>query len=168
MSLYSFDLENFLSHKIVAPANPDRYITIAWFSGADTGSNPQGIRIRIMAKDANEMTAKIFVYQVRPKNPNTGLYVGEFDHVGSPSDIEETPEDQPHTSHRPAWFRLDYVDLLVRSRSEAYDLLRSIIDDVYGLKHAYDAMDVLQPHGEQQIGNGPPATPSSSSSSSSG
>ncbi len=145
--------------------NPDRRITIQWAVSYFKSNETDGIRLYIQAVDANLMTDKIFQYLRRPLNPNTGQEVDTFDHVSSPPDIEEVPEDAPIATEQPAWFRINYVDLYLRSQHEADDVLESILEDVRVLKRTYDIMDVTNPAGSETVGV-PEETSSSSSSSS--
>ncbi|NDE17361.1 hypothetical protein EBZ80_20765, partial [bacterium] len=115
-----------------------------------------GIRVRITASNAANMSDKIFAYQMLPLKPGASEKVGAFDHVCSPTDLEEYPEDDPIMNARPAWFRLNYVDVLLRSRAEVKSFIESVIDDVQRLKTTLDLTDTLLPGGETWVG--PPLT----------
>ena len=153
----------------VPTPNPDRFIRVQWAVSYWKANAVDGIRLRIEIVEAALMPSKVFQYQLRPKNPNTGEEVAEFDHVSSPPDIEETPEDAPAPGDpRPKWFRLSYVDLLLRSRHEVDDVLAAILEDLRVLKRTYDIISVIEPVGEEVIDGAPPEpAPSSSSSSAS-
>jgi len=133
----------------------ERRIKLTWQVSRYYASSTDGIRVRITASNANLMPSKIFAYQMMPIGPADVERVGMFDHVCSPSDLEEYPEDEPTTTLRPAWFRLDYVDVLLRSRTEVDAFIRDVTDDVRGLKEVLDVADNLQPSGTLWIGNPP-------------
>lgn len=133
----------------------ERRIKLTWQVSRYYASSTDGIRVRITASNANLMPSKIFAYQMMPIGPADAERVGMFDHVCSPSDLEEYPEDEPTTTLRPAWFRLDYVDVLLRSRTEVDAFIRDVTDDVRGLKEVLDVADNLQPSGTLWIGNPP-------------
>jgi hypothetical protein len=112
------------------------------------------------------MPTKIFAYLMQPLIPSESERVGSFDHVCSPTDLEEYPEDFPIPTYRPEWFRLNYVDVVLRSRTEVHEFIRDVAEDVYRLKNTLDLMDHMLPGGEIWIGGDPNASSSSSSSSS--
>lgn len=135
-----------------------RRIKLTWqtsrYYASSTDGN--GIRVRITASDANLMPEKIFAYQVLPMKPTEEDKVGVFDHVCSAVDLEEYPEDEPLPTVRPAWFRLDYVDVLLRSRAEVDAFIKDVIDDVQGLKVTLDVADSLVAPGTHVWVGSPP------------
>lgn len=152
------------------PVSTTRSITLtircSFYRDANDG-RVQGQRIRIEASDAVDMTDKIFMYQQLSKNATTGALVDTFDHVASPPDIAETPEDAPDAGDpRPAWFRKDYIDLLLRSKTETDDLIEAVCEEVEQLKATYDIMDTIDGVTTKIIGAQPAPSSSSSSSSS--
>jgi hypothetical protein len=94
--------------------------------------------------------------------PGAGERVGEFSHVCSPVDLEEYPEDEPIAGQRPEWFRLNYVDVLLRSRTEVHEFIKEVCADVNRLKGTLDLTDTLIPGGELWVGGEPDAESSSS------
>ena len=90
-----------------------------------------------------------------PVKPGETESVGAFDHVCSSVDLEEYPEDVPGTNNRPAWFRLNYVDVLLRSREEVREFINSVIEDVNTLKNTLDIAEELLPAGDLWIGTEP-------------
>ena len=143
------------------PPAPDsgRNIHLTWEVSRYTYGTTDGIRVRIIADDATDMPTKVFAYQMLPLKPNEEARVGSFDHVCSPTDLEEYPEDEPIENARPAWFRLNYVDVLLRSRAEVKAFIQDVTEDVQRLKNTLDTMDDLLPGGAVWIGT-PPAPPS--------
>jgi hypothetical protein len=144
--------------------NPDRGLLVSWACSHYVLGKHDGVRIRIVVVSARLMPLKVFAYRMLPKSPQTGAKEGYFSHVCSPPDIADYPEDGPVPPNRPEWFRLDYVDIMVRSMTEAEDFLEVVESDLRRLKRTYDTMDVLVPGGAIAIGN-PPVTSSSSLSS---
>lgn len=143
-----------------------RRIHLTWATSAYRYNLTDGIRLRIEADEAEEMATKIFAYQTLPMTPATGERTAAFDHVCSPVDLEEFPEDEPLAQHRPQWFRLAYLDVLLRSVQEVDDYLADVIADVRSLKATLDTMDTLLPGDDLWIDD-EAATDSSSSSVSS-
>jgi len=77
--------------------------------------------------------------------------------VCSAVDIEEYPEDEPLANSRPQWFRLDYVDVLLRSREEVREFINSVLEDVQILKNTLDITEDLVPNGDVWVGTPPEA-----------
>ena len=144
-----------------------RRVHLTWAVSAYHYHSTDGIRVRIEAGAAENMPSKIFAYLMLPLEPGTTERAGAFDHVCSPTDLEEYPADEPIPNVRPEWFRLDYVDVIVRSRAEAYAFIRDVAADVHVLKTTLDVTDRIEPAGEIWIGGEPESSSSSRSSSSS-
>jgi len=135
-----------------------RNVKLTWQVSRYNYETTDGIRVRITASNATQMPTKIFAYQMLPLKPGANERVGAFDHVCSPTDLEEYPEDDPIPNYRPAWFRLNYVDVLLRSRAEVKAFIEEVIDDVQRLKTTLDIADTLLPAGELWVGT-PPTVP---------
>jgi hypothetical protein len=144
-----------------------RRVKLNWSVSRYNYHSTDGIRVRITATNANLMPNKIFAYLLLPLDPGANERVGAFDHVCSPTDLEEYPTDEPIPDHRPEWFRLDYVDVVLRSRTEVHAFIRDVAEDVYRLQTTLDVLDRISPAGEIWIGGEPAASSSSSSRSSS-
>lgn len=144
-----------------------RRIRITWAQSRYIHNRVDGIRLRVDADQAEDMPEKIFAYLTMPMRPGSGEQVGEFDHVCSPVDLEEYPEDEPIPGHEPGWFRLSYLDVLIRSPIELEAFLAQIIKDVRALKSTLDTMDTTEPVGEVWIDVEDEVTSSSSSAGSS-
>lgn len=150
---------NFFSRDIeVAPQLQDtpRNIRLSWATSRQYYNDIDGIRVRITAAEANLMPTKIFAYLLQPLAPGATEPVGTFDHVCSSVDLEEYPEDTPLADVHPAWFRLDYVDVMLRSKEEARAFIDAVLEDVQILKNTLDVADELMPSGDIWIGT-PPA-----------
>lgn len=135
-----------------------RNIHLEWAVSRYDINDIDGIRIRITATEANNMPTKIFAYQMQPVKPGATQQVAAFDHVCSSVDLEEYPEDEAVPNSRPAWFRLNYVDVMVRSREEAREFINSVLEDVKVLKNTLDTADELLPGGDTWIGPPPEIT----------
>lgn len=133
-----------------------RNVHLEWSVSRYDINDIDGIRLRITATEATGMPTKIFAYQMLPVRPGGTEQVAAFDHVCSSVDLEEYPEDQAVPNSRPAWFRLNYVDVMVRSRDEAREFINSVLEDVQMLKNTLDIADELLPGGDAWIGT-PPA-----------
>jgi hypothetical protein len=151
----------------VEEPGPDtgRRIHLTWEVSRYNYHLTDGIRVRITATGAERMPNKVFAYLMLPLAPGENERLGAFDHVCSPTDLEEYPEDEPIADVRPEWFRLDYLDVILRSRAEVHAFVRDVAADVYRLKTTLDTADLLFPGGEIWFGSEPSSSSSSSSSS---
>ena len=143
-----------------------RRVKLSWYVSRYNFHATDGIRVRIEATNAELMPNKIFAYLMLPLKPGENERVGAFDHVCSPTDLEEYPEDAPIPTFRPEWFRLNYVDVVLRSRTEVYTFIRDVAADVYNLREILDITDRIVPAGEIWFGGNPEEQSSSSSLSS--
>jgi len=147
------------------PANPDRRIKVRWAVGEWHYPEGDGIRVRIEAVCANGMPRTVFAYRMLPKDPVSGTEEGFFSHICSPTDLAEYPEYAPIPSHTPKWFRLHWVDVVVRSHVEAEKFVNDVVDDICRLKRSLDSKDEIEPTGAEDCG-GDGTCPGSSSLSS--
>lgn len=146
------------------PSESARRIRLDWSVSRYNFHGVDGVRVRIEASAAEEMSDKVFAYVLLPMMPAAGEREGAFSHVCSPTDLAEYPEDEPIAGHRPEWFRLNYIDVHLRSRYEAKRLIQDVTDDVQRLKSTLDLMDTLLPGGTVWIGGEPSPDVSSSES----
>lgn len=137
------------------PPKTERRIHLTWSVSRYLVNNMDGVRVRIEATEANLMPTTVFAYQTQPMKPGEFTQVGAFDHVCSAVDLEEYPETTPLENVRPEWFRLNYVDVLLRSRDEAKDFIDSVVADVKMLKDALDITETLDLTGSLWIGSQP-------------
>lgn len=140
-----------------------RRIKIKWSTAYAKLSSTDGYRVRIEVDCAFDMPETIFVYRQMPKNPATGEKAGFFSHIASPVDLEEMPEQAPRLGEIPEWFRLNFVDILLRSTTEVEAFLADVLEDICRLKKSLDRLDTLAPAGTDVCG--PPVECESSSSS---
>jgi len=129
-----------------------RGIRIAWESSRYVYGKHDGVRLRIASYDACDMEGAIFAYRMLPTNPATGEQAAFFSHICSPVDIDEYPETEPLPSHRPEWLRLSYVDVHVRSPTEAQNLVDAVLEDVQRLVTTLNTMDTLIPGDTNVVG----------------
>lgn len=145
------------------PSGSERRVQLTWAVSRYDFQGVDAVRVRIEASQGDLMPEKIFAYLLLPMKPNAGAREGAFSHVCSPVDLAEYPEDDPIPGYRPEWFRLNYVDVHLRSRAEAKRFIQDVLDDVNALKNTLDVIDTLQTGGTLWIG-GPPYEESSSQS----
>lgn len=141
---------------LAATSNDDRRIRLSWQVSRYFASNTDALRVRVTAADANLMPDKIFAYLMLPIKQGAEAKTASFSHVCSPVDLEEYPEDAPVAGFRPEWFRLNYVDVLLRSREEVDSFIAGLQSDVTALKQALDRVDSLETATSVWIGK-PPA-----------
>jgi hypothetical protein len=113
-----------------------------------------GFRFRVEAHDANQMPNAIFRY-LRRQADAKGNTADEFDGVCSPPDLEEFGEGEPVAGAAPSFLRLDYVDLVFRSQSQAEDAWKVIVEDVTSLVDTLNAMDKIVEAQDLKIGDPP-------------
>jgi hypothetical protein len=143
-----------------------RKIKIKWLSSEYRLGIDDGYRVRFEVVCAENMPEEIFVYREMPTNPETGERAGFFSHIASPVDLEEMPANEPRTGEVPEWFRLNYVDILLRSTAEAEAFIEDVREDVCRLKRSLDRLDVIKPTGEDTCSTDIECFSSSSSRSS--
>ena len=138
-----------------------RSIKISWATSHYTYGEDDGVRVRFTATCASGVSSKIFAYRMLPKN-RTGGEVGMFSHICSPVDLEDFPEDGPNPGASPGWFRLAFVDVMVRSVTEAANFIEVVREDVRRIIATLNTMDTLFHTGTELLG---PDCESSSSAS---
>jgi hypothetical protein len=121
---------------------------------AHTSNAVHGTRIKITVTGASGLSPKIFVYREIPLNPNDETKVAQFDHVASPSDLEDFPEDAPVSGSDPPWFRLNVVDVIVRSRTIAEEFWVALFQDVTELKNTLERLDTFDDQTTFIVGDG--------------
>lgn len=141
-----------------------RRLHVTWSLSHYQENRIDGQRLRMDVDIVEDMTDKVFAYLAQTTNATTNTKHAQFDHVCSPSDLEDYPEDEPTPNHLPEWLRLSYVDLILRSRYEADQVREKILEDLRSLKHTLDTMDTISMDGDAWIDD-EPADESDSSSS---
>jgi len=124
-----------------------------------------GVRVFVEAVENCEMPRNIFAYRAIQSSADPTMEEGHFSHICSTTDLVEYPVDSPTPGSQPRWFRLNYVDLIVRSWAEALDLLDVIRSDIGMLVRSLNTMDQAISLQSIQIGASCPDPDSESSSS---
>ena len=86
---------------------------------------------------ADGIPPKIFVYHQMPAG-NDGNTFAEFDHVATPVDFQEIPEDA--ASATVTWFRTDKCVVWVRSIDDLKVAKQQFVDDIYALQRTFDVL----------------------------
>jgi hypothetical protein len=101
-------------------------------------NNRDAQRIRVTASAGVGIDEHLFRYRMVPLDPSGSSTIGQFDGICSPDDILSLPENDPTPGVNPAWFRLNYVDLIVRAPSILAEIWAAIYADIAVLKNAMD------------------------------
>ena len=119
----------------------------AWLRVRKTGAvaagpSSYGVRVKLEVLDAYGVDKQIFVYHKRPLNLSAGTYVGDFNHVCSPTDFGNYPVDDVSVdvdhSALPRFYRSAFVDLLFDSIRDADEFERVVWEDIYAIKQNMD------------------------------
>ena len=110
-----------------------RRLHISWYITPYTVNFTAGVRLRIVVDEVEGLSAKVFAYLVLPLSSISQSQRAQFDHICSPVDLEEYPENAPTVNSQPAWFRLNYIDVTLRSMAELDRLLTDVQNDLAGL-----------------------------------
>ena len=81
--------------------------------------------------------SKIFVYHQCPAGID-GNMPSEFDHVATPVDFQEIPEDA--ASKTVPWYRTDKCTVWLRNAHDLITAKQLFRDDIAALKRAYDVL----------------------------
>lgn len=131
----------------------DRGITITpEFQRDYVPGSHDAFRIRLTASQAVDMPPEIFAYRALPLQPGQAERLGFFSHVCSPVDLDEFPVAAPRPNDTPPWFRLDSVDMLLRSRAEADDFFASVLEEVDNLIASMNAAETLVTQAPVRLG----------------
>ena len=112
------------------------------------GPQAYGVRLRMEVIEASGIDKEIFVYQKRPLDLTKGTFVGDFNHICSPTDLGNYPVDdvsnEVDLNPLPAFYRSVFVDLLFDSITAADEFERVFWEDIYLLKRNMDRLRRLQ------------------------
>lgn len=136
----------------------NRFITFQWRTSRYLVGRIDGVRLRIDVTATLGVDSNVFAYILQPLNPQTGAQAAAFDHVCSSADLAEFPVAAPRVATEPPWFRLPYVDVILRSWEECQAAIIGITTDLQMLKASLDAQDLLGAPLVMTIGE-VPATP---------
>lgn len=91
------------------------------------------LALKVEVTRAQAMTPKIFVYHQSPVGPLGNTY-SEFDHVASPVDLHEIPEDQ--STERVPYYRSDKVVVWFRCMDDLVNAKQMFVDDIGALQRS--------------------------------
>lgn len=104
----------------------------------------RGFRIRIdVSEVCGGMDPYVFLYRRAPANPFNGEQFDEFQCVASFPDMEEYPVGAPSEETPFPYFRLDYIELDVRSVSDFDYVWTTILSEVGRLVETLEKADNL-------------------------
>lgn len=128
-----------------------RSISLKWGSSNYRIGMHDGVRVRIEVTCTTGITPNIFAYRMLPVSPD-GDVAGHYSHVCSPVDLEEYPAIGPRPQDSPQWFRLAYIDVVIRSLTEMHNFIAAVQSDVSRLRATLEQMDQLRFMEEITIG----------------
>jgi hypothetical protein len=134
---------------VTVAVGPRTITLVPTFQRAYVPNVVDGFRFTLAVTGAYLMPTKVFRYRLVPSKvqatvdqPPTAIeLLGAFDGVCSPADLEDFPEDWPAQNARPPWYRLDTVDLIVRSRAIADMAYSAIVAELNHLVETLNLMD---------------------------
>lgn len=86
---------------------------------------------------ADGIPPKIFVFHQSPKGLEGNTFA-EFDHVATPVDFQEIPEDA--ATETVPWYRTDKVTVWLRNAQDLKTAKHLLVKDIERLKDAYDVL----------------------------
>lgn len=86
---------------------------------------------------ADGISPKIFVYHQMPAGVDGNTF-SEFDHIATPLDFQEIPEDA--ASATVPWYRTDKCTIWVRSVEDLKIAKQLFVDDIAELQHTFDVL----------------------------
>lgn len=107
------------------------------FSQSPERRNVFEYALRVEVLSASGISPKIFVYHQFPPGFD-GNMRSEFDHVATPVDFQEIPEDA--ASETVPWYRSDKCVVWVRSASDLKLAKQLFVDDIAMLQRCYDVL----------------------------
>lgn len=93
------------------------------------------LKVEVVA--AEGISPKIFVFHQSPAGIEGNTYA-EFDHVASPVDLHEIPEDA--ASDIVPWYRTDRCTMWFRAIADMKMAKQLFVDDILGLQRSYDTL----------------------------
>ena len=93
--------------------------------------------LRVEVVRSEDMPSKIFVYHQSPAGIDGNTFA-EFDHIATPVDFHEIPENA--ASETVPWYRTDKCVVWLRSASDVKTAKQLFVDDISALIRTYNAM----------------------------
>ena len=111
--------------------------------------------LKVEVVSATDIPSKIFVYHQSPAGIDGNTFA-EFDHVATPVDFQEIPEDA--ASNTVPWYRTNKVVVWFRNVSDLNLAKQMFVDDIHALQKTYDVLtsnDNLERQSDIEfVGNG--------------
>lgn len=108
------------------------------FSQSAVRRNVFNYALKVEVCSASGISRKIFVYHQMPKGCE-GNSFSEFDHVATPVDLQEIPEDA--ASDIVPWYRTDACEVWFRNAKDMELAKRMFVDDIALLRNDYDLLN---------------------------
>ncbi len=93
------------------------------------------LRVEVISSEG--IPSKIFVYHQSPAGIDGNTFA-EFDHIASPVDFQEIPEDA--ASATVPWYRTDKCTVWVRSLEDLKTAKQLFVDDIGSLQRTFDML----------------------------
>jgi hypothetical protein len=93
--------------------------------------------LRVEVVSASKIPTKIFVFHQMPAGADGNTFA-EFDHVATPVDFQEIPEDA--ASETVPWYRTDKCSVWLRSVDDLKMAKQLFVDDIAELQRTFDIL----------------------------
>jgi hypothetical protein len=93
--------------------------------------------LHVEVVSASKISTKIFVFHQMPAGADGNTFA-EFDHVATPVDLHEIPEDA--ASETVPWYRTDKCTIWVRSMDDLNTAKQLFVDDIHELQRSFDVI----------------------------
>lgn len=107
------------------------------FSQSPDGNGVYQYALVTEVVSSDGIPGKIFVYHQFPKGERGNTF-SEFDHVATPVDFQEIPEDA--ASETVPWYRTDRCTMWLRSHDDLETAKQMMVDDISALQRCYDTL----------------------------
>lgn len=94
--------------------------------------------LKVEVVSSEGIPKKIFVFHQTPTGID-GNSISEFDHVATPVDFQEIPEDA--ASATVPWYRSDKCVIWFRCLSDTNTAKQLFVDDIAGLQRSFDTLN---------------------------
>lgn len=118
------------------------------FSQTPERRNVFSYALRVEVLFASGISPKIFVFHQSPAGANGNMFA-EFDHVASPLDMQEIPEDA--ASETVPWYRTDKVTAWFRNVSDMEMAKQMMADDISALQREYGVLSSENEYSVQTV-----------------
>lgn len=108
------------------------------FSQSAEGRGVFDYALKVEVVSANGIPAKIFVYHQSPAGIDGNIF-SEFDHIATPVDLQEIPEDA--ASDTVPWYRTDKCTVWLRNASDLDNAKQLFVDDIAALQRSFDNLN---------------------------